>query len=222
MGTDGVTVYPLSFGCITTIPKHFKNLPAVDVGVAILRQATFKPANASGARDRVEPQGPNRARVVAVDGESHGVVCVVNIVPWKGSDDPSGDRFHNVAVFANDITEGVTDAGIGSALVMHGEADVHGTIQVGRGLGLAQSGAGDSEIVHVDIIGTGWGRLGAMVDSLPTGRAADQFVSISRSIFNVEAFTFKCQFFQQCIKFLIEFIVILHLFCDVILEVHVH
>ena len=31
---------------------------------------------------------------------------------------------------------------------MHSEADVHGTIQIGRGLGLAQSRAGDSEVVH--------------------------------------------------------------------------
>ena len=77
MGTDGVTVYPLSFGCITTIPKHLQDLPAVNVGVAILGQATFKPANASGARDRVEPQGPDAGGVVAVDGESHRVVCVL-------------------------------------------------------------------------------------------------------------------------------------------------
>ena len=170
MGTDGVTVYPLSFGCITTIPKHFQDLPAVNVGVTILCQATFKPANPSGARDRVEPQGPDAGGIVAVDGESHRVVCVVNIVPWKGSDDPSGDRFHNVAILSNDIPEGVSDASVGVGLVMHGEADVHSTIQVGRGFGLAQGRALDGvDVCHVDIIGTGWGPLGRLVDSLPTG-----------------------------------------------------
>ena len=224
MGTDGVTVYPLSFGCITTIPKHLQDLPAVNVGVAILGQATFKPANASGARDRVEPQGPDAGGVVAVDGESHGVVCVVNIVPWKGSDDPSGDRFHNVAILSDDIPEGVTDAGIRVGLVMHREADIHGTIQVGHGFSLAQGRAGHDVglIDHATIIGTGWDDFRVMVDSLPTGRAAAQFVLICDSIFQIKAITLVCQFFQQCIKFLIEFIVILHLFCDVILEVHVH
>ena len=54
---------------------------------------------------------------------------------------------------------------------MHGKADIHGTIQVGRGFGFAQSRAGDF-VSHADIIGTGWGHLGASVDTLPTGTAA--------------------------------------------------
>jgi hypothetical protein len=70
------------------------------------------------------------------------------------------DCLHNVAVFAYDVTEGVSDVGIGVGLVMHSEADVHGTIQIGRGFGLAQSRAGDSEVVHADIIGTGGDALG--------------------------------------------------------------
>jgi len=51
---------------------------------------------------------------------------------------------------------------------MHGEAEVHGTVQIGRGLGLAQSRAGDSEVVHADIIGTGGDDLRGKVDTLPT------------------------------------------------------
>ena len=49
------------------------------------------------------------------------------------------DCLHNVAILAHNVTEGVSDVSIGSALVMHGEADVHSTVQIGRGLGLAQS-----------------------------------------------------------------------------------
>ena len=85
MGGDSVTVYPLSFGGVATEPEHLKDLPAVDVGMAILRQATFKPANPSGARDGVESESPNRAGVVAVDGESHGVVCCVSTIQDQGS-----------------------------------------------------------------------------------------------------------------------------------------
>ena len=51
---------------------------------------------------------------------------------------------------------------------MHGKTDIHGTIQIGRGFGLAQSGAGDGEIVHATIIGTGSDALGSIGDSLPT------------------------------------------------------
>ena len=176
MGTDGVTVYPLSFGCITTIPKHFEDLPAVDVGVTILRQATLKPANPSGARDRVEPQGPDAGGVVAVDGESHRVVCVVCIVglgvtiatPCVPLDQLVSDCPHNVAILAHNVTEGVANVSVGIGLVMHGKTDIHGTIQIGRGFGLAQSGAGDGEIVHATIIGTGSDALGSIGDTLPT------------------------------------------------------
>jgi len=79
------------------------------------------------------------------------------------------DCLHNIAILAYDVTEGVSDVSVGVGLVMHSEADVHGTIQVGRGFGLAQSRAGDSEIVHAVIIGTGSGDLGALVDTCPTG-----------------------------------------------------
>jgi len=77
MGSDSVTVYPLSFGGVTAEPEHFENLPTVDVGMAILSQRGAKPANPSGARDGVESESPNRAGVVAVDGESHGGLSLV-------------------------------------------------------------------------------------------------------------------------------------------------
>jgi len=79
------------------------------------------------------------------------------------------DCLHNVAILAHDITEGVSDVSVGVGLVMHSEADVHGTIQIGRGFGLAQSRAGDGEIVHATIISTGSDALGSMVDTAPTG-----------------------------------------------------
>ena len=79
------------------------------------------------------------------------------------------DCLHNVAILAHDITEGVSDVSVGVGLVMHSEADVHSTIQIGRGFGLAQSRAGDSEVVHADIIGTGGDALGQMVDTAPIG-----------------------------------------------------
>jgi len=78
------------------------------------------------------------------------------------------DCLHNVAILAHNVTEGVSDVGIGVGLVMHSEADIHGTIQIGRGFGLAQSRAGDGEIVHADIIGTGGDALGSLVDTSPT------------------------------------------------------
>ena len=88
------------------------------------------------------------------------------------------DCLHNVAILAHNVTEGVSDVGIGSALVMHGEAEVHGTIQVGRGLGLAQSRAGDGEIVHADIIGTGGDDLRGKVDTALTGTISLCFQSL--------------------------------------------
>lgn len=53
---------------------------------------------------------------------------------------------------------------------MHSEANVHGTVQVGHGFGLAQCRAGNGEglIDHDDIIGTGGDDLGSLVDSVPT------------------------------------------------------
>ena len=80
------------------------------------------------------------------------------------------DCLHNVAILAYDLTEGVSDVGIGVGLVMHRKAEVHGTVQVGHGFGLAQCRAGNGEglIDHDDIIGTGWGDLRGKVDTLPT------------------------------------------------------
>ena len=49
---------------------------------------------------------------------------------------------HNVAILAHNVTELVTDASVGVGLVMHGKAHIHGAIQIGHGLGLAESGAG--------------------------------------------------------------------------------
>ena len=69
-----MTVYPLSLGDVAAVPEHLQDLPAVDVGVAILSQATIEPADPSGARDGVQAQGPDAGAVVAVDGETHRVV----------------------------------------------------------------------------------------------------------------------------------------------------
>ena len=54
---------------------------------------------------------------------------------------------------------------------MHGEAEIHGTVEIGNGLGLAQGRAGNGEglIDHDDIIGTGFGDLRGKVDTAPTG-----------------------------------------------------
>ena len=78
-----------------------------------------------------------------------------------------GNCTHNVAILAHNVTELISDVSVGVGLVMHGKADIHGTIQVGRGLGFAQSGAGDF-VSHADIIGTGFGDLGSVVDALLT------------------------------------------------------
>ena len=79
------------------------------------------------------------------------------------------DCLHNVAILAYDLTEGVSDVSVGIGLVMHGKADIHGTVQIGHGFGLAQCRAGNGEglIDHDDIIGTGSGTLGVRVDTLP-------------------------------------------------------
>ena len=47
---------------------------------------------------------------------------------------------------------------------MHGEADVHGTIQVGRGFHFRECRALDGvDVCHVDIIGTGAGGMGSLL-----------------------------------------------------------
>ena len=77
------------------------------------------------------------------------------------------DCLHNVAILSHNVPELIADVGIGVGLVMHSEADVHSTVQVGHGFGFAQSGAGDF-VSHADIIGTGLDALGQMVDTCPT------------------------------------------------------
>lgn len=67
-------VHPLALGGVARVPEHFHDLPTADVGVAVLRQATFEPTDASRASDGVEAESPDRAGVVAVDGEAHCVL----------------------------------------------------------------------------------------------------------------------------------------------------
>ena len=69
-------VHPLALGVVARVPEHFQNLPAVDVSVAVLRQRAIEPTDAGRTRDGVEAESPDRAGVVAVDGETHRVsVC---------------------------------------------------------------------------------------------------------------------------------------------------
>ncbi len=69
---------------------------------------------------------------------------------------------------------------------------------------------------------TVWGAVPILCDTLATGAKRLTWVSISCSIFNVEAITIVPVFLQQCIKFCIIFFVVFHLSIDVILEVHVY
>ena len=67
-----------------------------------------------------------------------------------------GNALDNVPILAHDVTEGIANASVGVGLVMHGEADVHGTIQVGRGFGFGECRALDGvDVCHVPIISTG-------------------------------------------------------------------
>ena len=97
----------------------------------------------------------------------------------------------NLTVLHHGVTQPVLHPSVGTRLVMHGEADVSGTVKTGHGLLLLQGGASDEVgasghdvrfVVHATIIGTGSDHFRAMVDTLPTGRAADQFVSLSGEI----------------------------------------
>ena len=88
---------------------------------------------------------------------------------------------HNVAILSHNVPELIADVGIGVGLVMHSEADVHSTVQIGRGLGFAQSGAGDF-VSHADIIGTGSDALGQMVDSAPIG------TSVLRGVIDIKLY----------------------------------
>ena len=53
-----------------------------------------------------------------------------------------GNCLHHIAILSHNVTELVTDVSIGVGLVMHGKADIHGTIEIGHGLSLAESRAG--------------------------------------------------------------------------------
>ena len=83
LGTDRMTVNPLSLGGVAAEPEHLKDLPAVNVGVTILRQATFEPTDSGRASDGVEAESPDGAGVVAVDGVTHRVVVVVVILQGR-------------------------------------------------------------------------------------------------------------------------------------------
>ena len=99
-----------------------------------------------------------------------------------------GNCLHNVAILSHNVPELIADVGIGVRLIMHCKADIHGTIEIGHGFSLAQGRAGHGVglIHHAVIIGTGWGDLGSVVDSLPTGTAAaDQFVLVLYCIFHL-------------------------------------
>ena len=66
------------------------------------------------------------------------------------------DALDNVPILTHDVPKGIADASVGVGLVMHGEADVHGTIQVGRGFHFGECGALDGvDVCHVPIISTG-------------------------------------------------------------------
>ena len=69
-----MTVYPLALRGVARVPEHFHDPPTADVGVAVLRQRAIEPTDASRASDGVQAESPDRAGVVAVDGEAHCVL----------------------------------------------------------------------------------------------------------------------------------------------------
>ena len=81
---------------------------------------------------------------------------------------------------------------------------------------------GEKCFVHAPIISTGSGRSRPIVCHLVNwSEAADQFVSISGSIFDVHDITIVPIFFQHDVHFSVVFFIVFHLSLDVILEVHV-
>ena len=78
---------------------------------------------------------------------------MVDTLPIGTSEQHVRDPLHDVAILSNDVTKRITNASVGVGLVMHGEADVHGTIQVGRGFGFGECRALDGvEVVHASTI----------------------------------------------------------------------
>ena len=81
---------------------------------------------------------------------------------------------------------------------MHGEADIHGTVQVGRGFHFRECRALDGvDVCHVDIIGTGWGPLGRLVDTLPTGRRGRTVCLTLCSVIDVKIDSIHGQIFDD-------------------------
>jgi len=59
LGTDRVLVHPLALRGVARVPEHLKDLPAVDVGVAVFSQGAVEPTDSGGSRDRVEAESPD-------------------------------------------------------------------------------------------------------------------------------------------------------------------
>ena len=120
----------------------------------VLSQASFEPANLTCASQRIDLESPDRGGRVAVDVDHEMIVepparesgCQWTprrvSLPVKGA-----------TVLTHNVPEGIADACVGVRLIMHGKADIHGTIQIGRGFGFAQGGAGDF-VCHAPSIGT--------------------------------------------------------------------
>ena len=144
--------------------------------------------DASGAIDRLlvlNPEGDVPGLIICptVEGVllghgpgcSHVCLCVVCIIGTGESDSPLlvdsastehqfSDSIHNFAILHHGVTQPVLHPSVGTALVVHGVADVCCPIQTGHGLPLIQGRAGDEVgssghdvvcVVHATIISTG-------------------------------------------------------------------
>ena len=69
---EAVTVHPLSLAALA-VPQQRQDLTAGG-GVLVLHRGVAEPADPNAARDGVGGHCPDAGGVVAVDGESHGVV----------------------------------------------------------------------------------------------------------------------------------------------------
>ena len=69
------------------------------------------------------------------------------------SEEHVSDALADVAILTHDVPERIANASVGVGLVMHGVADIHGTIQVGRGFHFRECRALDGvEVVHASTI----------------------------------------------------------------------
>ena len=145
-------VYPLSQGTVVGDQQCQDGTLGRFEGV--LSQAPFEPANLACASQRVDLESPDRGGRVAVDFD-HGMIVEPPVresgyqwtprrvsLPVKGA-----------TILTDYHAEGITDACVGVRLIMHGKADIHGTVQIGHGFGLARRGAGDF-VSHAPSIGT--------------------------------------------------------------------